>query len=1096
MKYHRTNTKRESKSFLVLVNSIIYFFENTVKNSINDNPGNHIFTNMKRVFAYIFLFFVSSQIFGQASIKGTVTDASNGELLLGATILIENTTKGTMTDFDGNYLFENLPFGTYKIIARFLAYKSIEKEVTLQDDSVITVDFNLESAVTAIGEEAIVEVRQNKSNNLYMENIKKRDNSMIDYVSNQQIKKSGDSNVSSAIKRISGVYTLGNFVVVRGLSDRYIRTVLNGAEIPSLDPKRNSVSMDIFPTNLIDNLIVVKTVKGDLPANYTGAYINVQTKDFPDVFTFNYSSSIGINTNASFNENFITSVSGNTEFFGWDNGHLSIPSIVNNEEILPLQFSNYYDALINAGYEDQLTELGILSANDIGGQNGQTSINEIINEIDGIQSLSQIQNYLSDNNQQLNQTLSQQTQAFENSWEPVSTTPLFNFSKSFSFGNKTQLFNRTFGYNFGFQYKLSNQFYENGNTGRYQLTGVDTTKTELDIQRQLNDQRGTRNVYTSALLNLGYEVTEKDRLSFTYMPNMSGINDARYQNGVNPSDAVGLGQQQTQQRYLERQLHIFQLRGSHELTNPQHKISWSGSYTTGKQGTPDLRLFINSYEELPAGLIYFDQDGTNITEDAIALLNDGENLEEYFPNYTIEETTSGDLVYSIQDNLYPSPTRFFREMSNTTLDLKLNYSLPILKNISDQNLLSFGISHVRKTRDYSENRYSFVSNGINFDGSPQEYFSSENMNIIPGTSNFIYLRDDTDRKNSYEAIQAVSGAYTMVDVDFNELVKLNLGVRAELTDMLLESQIIKEEVLLPEQEELYRGTLNLIDVLPSINLSYKINENDLSITNLRFSMSQSVARPLFREKAPFSVFDFEIQEQQTGNTDLTRTKISNFDLRLEKYPNLGEIISASLFYKYFQNPIEQVIISTASNTEITWKNVNQASLLGCEFELKKNLRFISENLKNYSVAINTTLIKSATDIEEDELEEILATDIDHPETRPIFGQSPYIINSMINYTNDSIGLSINASFNVSGEKLVLITPGGTPDVYDQPRPSLDLSINYKLSEKINLNMKARNLLDPEYRQIYSYNNQEYDFQSFNRGRLFSFGISYNFISEN
>ena len=59
---------------------------------------------------------------------------------------------------------------------------------------------------------------------------------------------------------------------------------------------------------MIDNLIVVKTVKGDLPANYTGAYINVQTKDFPDVFTFNYSSSIGINTNASFNENFITSV--------------------------------------------------------------------------------------------------------------------------------------------------------------------------------------------------------------------------------------------------------------------------------------------------------------------------------------------------------------------------------------------------------------------------------------------------------------------------------------------------------------------------------------------------------------------------------------------------------------------------------------------------------------------------------------------------------------------------------------------------------------------------------------------------------------------
>ena len=92
-----------------------------------------------------------------------------------------------------------------------------------------------------------------------MEN-KKKESSMIDYVSSQEIKKNGDSDASSAIKRVSGVYTIGNFVVVRGLSDRYIRTALNGAEIPSLDPKRNSVSMDLFPTNLIDNLVIVKTL--------------------------------------------------------------------------------------------------------------------------------------------------------------------------------------------------------------------------------------------------------------------------------------------------------------------------------------------------------------------------------------------------------------------------------------------------------------------------------------------------------------------------------------------------------------------------------------------------------------------------------------------------------------------------------------------------------------------------------------------------------------------------------------------------------------------------------------------------------------------
>ena len=135
------------------------------------------------------------------------------------------------------------------------------------------------------------------------------------------------------------MYTIGNFVVVRGLSDRYIRTALNGAEIPSLDPKRSSVSMDLFPTNLIDNLVVVKTLNADLPSNYSGAYIIVVTKDFPDRFTFSYSTSTGFNTNATFNENFITSAVGSTELWGWDNGSLDIPALATDQGISSPQYS-------------------------------------------------------------------------------------------------------------------------------------------------------------------------------------------------------------------------------------------------------------------------------------------------------------------------------------------------------------------------------------------------------------------------------------------------------------------------------------------------------------------------------------------------------------------------------------------------------------------------------------------------------------------------------------------------------------------------------------------------------------------------------------
>ena len=378
--------------------------------------------------------------------------------------------------------------------------------------------------------------------------------------------------------------------------------------------------------------------------------------------------------------------------------------------------------------------------------------------------------------------------------------------------------------------------------------------------------------------------------------------------------------------------------------------------------------------------------------------------------------------------------------------------------------MSLGISYVLKTRNYSENRFSFVSSGINYDGDPTNYFNPNNMNIIPGDAsnggNYLYLRDDTDIQNSYDASQSVLGGYTMLDLTPTEFLRINTGVRVEATNMLLESAIIEEEELSDELQENYRGSLDVIDILPSLNMTYTLYEQELQSINLRFSASQSVARPLFREKAPFSVFDFEIQEQQTGNTDLNRTKVLNIDNRIEFFPNLGEIISITGFYKSFTDPIEQVIISTASNTEITWKNVERAQLFGAELEVKKNLGFITEGFKNFNFAFNTTYIQSKTSIANDELIEIRATDPDHADTRPMFGQSPYIINSMISYVNQEKGLSINSGFNISGEKLVLVTPGGTPDVYDQPRGTLDMSINKTLGDKLSISLKGRNLLDP------------------------------------
>ena len=223
----------------------------------------------------------------QGTIRGKITDGQTGESLIGASAFVEGTTLGAMADLDGNFNLTGIAPGTYNVTGRFIGCTSVTESVTITGDEVVIVNFNLLPETFVIEQAAEVVAKVDRTRDVYMENIKKKSASSIDYISSQQIKRTGDNNAASAMKRISGVSTVGNFVFVRGLSDRYLKTTLNGAEIPSIDPRRNTIEMDLFPTNLVDNLVVVKTQTANLQ-DWAGAYISVETKDFPEQFTFNY----------------------------------------------------------------------------------------------------------------------------------------------------------------------------------------------------------------------------------------------------------------------------------------------------------------------------------------------------------------------------------------------------------------------------------------------------------------------------------------------------------------------------------------------------------------------------------------------------------------------------------------------------------------------------------------------------------------------------------------------------------------------------------------------------------------------------------------
>ena len=1071
----------------------------------------------------------------QGTIRGKITDGQTGESLIGASAFVEGTTMGAMADLDGNFNLTGLAPGTYSVTGRFIGCTPVTESVTITGDEVVIVNFNLLPETFVIEQAAEVVAKVDRTRDVYMENIKKKSASSIDYISSQQIKRTGDSNAASAMKRISGVSTVGNFVFVRGLSDRYLKTTLNGAEVPSIDPRRNTIEMDLFPTNLVDNLMVVKTQTANLPSDWAGAYISVETKDFPEDFSFNYSSSLGWNTNTT-GRDVISSERSSTDWLGYDDGSRALPSLVDGRT------ADDWPTLVNVSFGDQIQYL--LDQDGV----SQDEVNDCLTGC-GLGSLGDIAN-LSDRNCILdclgytdqwgpafsdslyfnagipasiaaNQDLTDIGQSFGNTWEHVTRRAAMDMKHSLSFGNQTSLFGRQLGYIFGAQYGRNTRAYQDGVYARWAAGSIEGTDS-LDVQNYYTDERTNETHRWNALLNLSYKLNEFNKLSLMGMTITSGTNSARFQEGINPRDGDEIQQQRTH-RYQTRNLNTFQMRGEHYLPANEISLNWTVSRSEGQMQTPDLRTFFNNYVDnevvLTDQAVFYDEDGTAYdaqTTEAILgeiddLVSDGVLTSDWasdidgtlatlddegieFPVGNLSVPTETERFYTIQPSRYPAPSRYWRSLDEDKTDVKFHASKPIFGNSAWEGKFSTGVSYVRTTRSQSEDKFTLAEQGNQFNavgGDPTAYFNDSNLVVIPG-QNYIYSTLATDLNNTDEGTLSVFGAYAMMDAKVNERLSGNVGLRFEKAEMQIQTGLDTTD-LTPVQIANTRGFLSEDDLMPSLNLTYVLGKLDpITITNLRFAYSRTLARPVFREKAPFRSFDFETLQVLKGNPGLQQTRIDNLDLRLEHFPNLGEVISASVFYKRFTDPIEQNTVLEAVNTELTWSNLPYANVVGLELEGRKNFSNFTDARfwRDLSLSGNVSFIRSASRIQRAELETIRAQNPMQTETRPLFGQAPYILNGVLSYNNDSAGFNATIAYNVQGPKVFLVTLGSLPNVMQQPTPILDFSMGKMLGDHLRVGFKARNLLNPRDRKTHLYNGRLYDWNSFTRGRTYSISLSY------
>ena len=249
-------------------------------------------------------------------LKGRGIDKATGEPLFGVTVQVEGTTNGVVTDFDGYYEIRSTPDAAYRIVVKYIGF---ETQTINCSPSQSVQDVNMESENVAVETVTVVaQARQNTDNALLKS--MKTSLSVESGISAQQIAKSQDSNASEVIRRIPGISIIDDkFVMVRGLSQRYNNVWVNGGAVPSSEADSRAFSLDIIPASQIDNMVIVKSPSPEYPADYSGGFIVIRTKDVPLSNSINFGVSGNFNTQTH-GRTFLEGKKSPTDWIGFDNG--------------------------------------------------------------------------------------------------------------------------------------------------------------------------------------------------------------------------------------------------------------------------------------------------------------------------------------------------------------------------------------------------------------------------------------------------------------------------------------------------------------------------------------------------------------------------------------------------------------------------------------------------------------------------------------------------------------------------------------------------------------------------------------------------------
>lgn len=995
---------------------------------------------------------------GTCVVFGEVSDETTLDPIVGAIVDAVGTGIAVETDANGKFRFENLPVGTFTIEATQLGYFSNVAVVTTLEGQPVEARLGLrarpadETAAEYVLDEEVVigEYQEETQGDLLME--LQVTQSISAGLSKDDFSQSAISDAGDAVSKISGANIVGGrYAVVRGLGDRYSNTLVNSALISSADPSKKAVQLDLFPSDLLESVSIFKTFSPELPAEFAGGTVSIQTLRFPEepIVKFEY----GRKDNAQLDGDFYGSGQ-DLGYFGRVDDDLppGVPSLESRE----------WTSGVSSPRPPTATNATALRAIE------QATALHLSSGLRPVKRDSKIPESMAvtlgntfdlGRNLQLGVVLAGTASNGDSALRNTSVGRSLNSGSDGIIGNEDDFLNRTQTedrYTAEAGYGLLGSFgLRAGDRHQINFTAFQNYKAEDEVTRarKIRDDTSGSGEFASYA---GPGSLPTGPLTGTPF----GATAATFQALDNTTP-------------LRRELNLQQVSGHHEFGDEEAPIEIDWMFSTNE-----------AIEERPGTRTIFFSE-LDFTDPSIA-----ENVTGAVLDPSLGRIFTMSDIFGIN----PALNQSFRETLSTTEDAdnsRADLTLPIFKNDDNSIKFKMGLNRLDRFREVRGRFFTYnigqVLNGRLADEDGGNY-GIEFLEGINGTldpngnpifnghannnrSNGIFIEENTTSGNTVRNVDAgteLAASYFQTNLNLGKW-DITGGVRYESEDRSFEVL----QGLNPTGTVVPFTKVSNDYLLPGIILTRTFGHDDRHAAT--FAWSRTVARPTFFEFAPIRTIDQATGDVFQGNSSLSDTLINNFDLRWDWQPDAESMLALSLFHKTMDAPIAQ----TFGLGERTFVNGTTGLLQGAEIEMRK--RFFDY----WSLTSNFTYIDSELEFFQSPTQ-LVRTTFD--------GQPNHIFNLILGWNHPESGWSTTLNYNFTGSYLTSVPSSSVePPVRREAFNQLDLVVQkrFEFDHGVGIvTLNVGNLLDEESNE--SFEGTDLVFRSFRPGRTYGLKFEYQF----